>query len=186
MTSGDNNDVTGLLEAHAAGDREALGELFRLVYRELRVLAGRQRRRLNAGATLDSVALVGECYLKLARAEGTPPENRNHFFAVAAQAMRHLLVDYARSRSRGKRRGVRVDLDPDLMAADGEIETVLAVNQTLDGLAEIDPRFVSVVECRYFAGYTVEETATVLGMSERTVRRCWQAARSWIGRHLEA
>lgn len=177
--------ITLLLQAHAAGDPEALGSLFRLVYRELRELARRQRRRLDAGHTLDSVALVGECYLKLAGGAGSNPNDRNHFFAVAAKAMRHLLVDHARARSRAKRKGVKVELNDSDQAMDRQVETVLAVQQGLDRLAEVDERLVAVVECRFFAGYSVSETASALQLSERTVQRCWQAARSFLGNHLQ-
>lgn len=174
-------DITGLLAAHEGGDQEALAELFRRVYRELHALAGRQRRRLKAGGTLDSVALVSECYLKLARSDKAPATDRGHFFAVAACAMRHLIVDYARARKRAKRSGVKVELDPEQAAEERETETVLAVQQALGRLAEIDPRLVAVVECRFFAGYSVEETAEALGLSERTVRRSWQAVRAHLG-----
>lgn len=180
------SDVTALLKSHAEGNREALGELFQLVYRELRSMARKQRRLLNAGDTLDSVALVNECYMKLLRSDGLPPRDRGHFFAVAASAMRHLLVDYARSRRRAKRHGVHVELEPDELAMVQQTDTVLAVHQALDRLAVVDPRLVAVTECRYFAGLSVPETAEALGVSVSTVERSWRAVRGFLGRELAA
>lgn len=180
----ETRDITGLLAEHAAGSPEALGELFRRVYSELLALARSQRRRLGGGETLDTVGLVHDCYLKLVGGAGVPARDRGHFFALAARAMRHLLVDYARSRARDKRRGVIATVDPDALGLEEQTETVLAVHQALDRLAEIDPRLVAVTECRYFAGLSVPETAEALGVSVSTVERTWRAVRGYLGEQL--
>lgn len=184
MRERETHEVTELLAAHAAGDEAALGELFERVYGELLAVARNQRRRLGAGATLDTVGLVHDCYLKLAGADGLPARDRAHFFALAARAMRHLLVDYARSRRRIKRRGELASVDPDELGLDQQIETVLAVHQALDKLAALDPRFVTLTECRYFAGLSVPETAEAMGVSISTVERTWRAVRAHLGAEL--
>lgn len=177
-------EVTTLLAAYASGDESALGELFRSVYGELLRLARSQRRRLGGGATLDTVGLVHDCYLKLAGADGIPARDRGHFFALAARAMRHLLVDYARSKARSKRRGEHASLDPEALGTNDDTETVLAVHEALERLAAVDPRLVQVTECRYFAGLSVPETAEALGISVSTVERAWRAVRTYLGAQL--
>ncbi|MCB1009034.1 MAG: sigma-70 family RNA polymerase sigma factor [Acidobacteria bacterium] len=177
-------EITELLAGHAAGDSEALGEVFRRVYDELLRLARSQRRRLGAGETMDTVALVHDCYLKLVGGAGVPAKDRGHFFAIAARAMRHLLVDHARSRRRAKRRADLETLDDDVRGLTVEIETILAVHEGLGRLAAIDPRLVQVAECRFFAGLSVPETAEALGLSVSTVERTWRAVRTYLGEQL--
>ena len=178
------SQITLLLEAHSRGDEGALRELFPLVYQELLQIARNQRRRLHSGQTLDTVGLVHDCFLKLADSGAAAPRDRGHFFAVAASAMRHLLIDYARSRSRQKRRHLRADLDAEFLVDNARADELLLVNRALERLAEIDPRLLAVAECRYFAGLSVSETAEVMGISPRTVNRVWMSVRTHLGHEL--
>jgi len=177
-------EVTTLLAAHAAGSPDALGEIFRRVYDELLRLARSQRRRLGGSGTLDSIALVHDCYLKLVGGAGIAARDRGHFFAIAARAMRHLLVDHARARRRAKRSADLETLDDDLRGLEVQTETILAVHEGLERLAAIDPRLVQVTECRFFAGLSVPETAEALGVSVSTVERIWRAVRAYLGEQL--
>jgi RNA polymerase sigma factor (TIGR02999 family) len=178
-------EITRLLHASAAGDGEAFAALVPLLYGELRQLAHRQLVRLRPGETWNTTALVHEAYLKLVHHDGGYAD-RAHFFALSARAMRQVLVDYARRRSAAKRGGggAAVPLDEDALAADAEAERVLAVEEAISRLAELDPRLVQVVECRAFAGYTEEETAAALSMSLRSVQRYWMRARGWLAEEL--
>ncbi|MDP9178707.1 MAG: sigma-70 family RNA polymerase sigma factor [Gemmatimonadota bacterium] len=183
----DDADITTQLVAWRAGEPSAREKLFPLVYDELRRIAHRQLGRENVGHTLDTTALVHEAYLKLVdqtRAEWT---DRAHFFAVAANAMRRILVDYARSYRTDKRGGAprRVSLTDSMLVAEQRADTLLAVDDALIELARIDERLSRVVECRFFAGLTEEETAEVLGVTARTVRRDWTKAKGWLQRTLE-
>jgi len=174
--------VTDLLRRHAQGDPAAFDELLPLVYEELRRLARSQRRRAAAGpATLDTTALAHEAYLRFANSDGTFA-HRGHFFAVAAAAMRQLLVDEARRQGRAKRGGgVRpATLEGQDRAIEGQADLVLAVDQALARLARLSPRLRSVVELRFFLGLTETESAEALGVTERTVRRDWTKARAWL------
>lgn len=159
-----------------------------LVYDELRVIARRQLRRSRPGGTLDTSALVHEAFLKLSKGAQPDWNDRCHFFAVAASAMRQILVDYARGKSRLKRGGDRrrVTLDANVGAVYDEAETVLAIDRALTKLSELNPRLTRVVECRFFSGLTEAETAEALAVSDRTVRRDWTKARAWLHRELEA
>jgi RNA polymerase sigma factor (TIGR02999 family) len=185
--------VTGLLRAVEQGDREALDALFRLVYEELSVLAHRQRRRWHGDLTLDTTALVNEVYLKVVDQERFPVESRAHFFGVAAKAMRHILCNYARDRSRQKRGGgaPHVILDPahdvaaPLSLSDEQSETLAALDDALQSLARIADRQARVVECRFFSGMDVDDTAAALGISPRTVKRDWTFARAWLRREMQ-
>jgi RNA polymerase sigma factor (TIGR02999 family) len=179
-------EITTQLRAWQAGETTAPERLFPLVYDELRRIAHRQLRRERSGHTLDTTALVHEAYLRLA--DRTPAEfaNRTHFFAVAATAMRRVLVDYAR-RYRTEKRGAtptRVSLTDTMLVAEERADTLIAVDDALDELAHIDPRLSRVVECRFFAGLTEEETAEALGVTSRTVRRDWTKAKGWLHRTL--
>ena len=178
--------ITQILRDLAADDA-TFDELVPLVYDELRILARSQLRRLRPGDTLDTTALVHEAYLKLSRADPRW-QSRRHFFATAAKVMRHLIVDAARRGRADKRGGGGTDLE--LQEGDAainrEAETVLAIDQSLEELAERLPRLARVVECRFFAGLTDEETAEVLGVSDRTVRRDWIRARAWLHDRLTA
>jgi RNA polymerase sigma factor (TIGR02999 family) len=189
-----NASIAGLLEAIARGDREALNALFPLVYDELSLLAHRQRRHWNGDLTLTTAALVHEAYLKLADQKRLPAESRAHFVAVAAKAMRHILCNYARDRRRQKRGGgvQHVTLEPEGRPAAVELElsadqtdTLAALEEALQRLERIAERQSRVVECRFFGGMSVEDTAAALGMSERSVKRDWSFARAWLRREMQ-
>ena len=183
---GDAN-VTGLLLAWRAGDSDALERLVPLVYDELRHIAHRQLGRERAGHTLGTTGLVHEAYLKLVDQTRVEWADRSHFFAVAAQAMRRILVDYARRLQAEKRGGVpeRVSLTDALLVAEQRADTLVALDQALGELGAIDERLSRVVEYRFFAGLTEDETAEVMGVSARTVRRDWTKAKGWLLRALE-
>jgi RNA polymerase sigma factor (TIGR02999 family) len=179
-------DITTQLRAWQAGEAAAPERLFPLVYDELRRIAHRQLRRERSGHTLDTTALVHEAFLRLSGQGPSEFANRAHFFAVAATAMRRVLVDYAR-RYRTEKRGaapVRVSLTDTMLVAEERAETLIAVDDALYELSLIDARLSQVVECRFFAGLTEEETATALGVTSRTVRRDWTKAKGWLHRTL--
>ncbi len=184
-------DLTGLLHAVARGDREALNALLPLVYDELSLLAHRQRRKWHGDLTLTTTALVHEAYLKLAGQKRLSTENRAHFFAVAATAMRHILCNYARDRQRQKRGGgVRpLALDPghlgvELDLSAEQVDTLADLDDALRRFEQAAPRQSRVVECRFFGGMSVEDTAATLGMSARSVKRDWSFARAWLRRQM--
>jgi RNA polymerase sigma factor (TIGR02999 family) len=176
----EHGHVTGALERLKAGDPEAFDELVPLVYKDLRRLARRQMGVLPGGRTLGTTGVVHEAYLKLRGRQGSPWQDRGHFFAVAARAMRHVLIDYAKRRSRQKRGGggTPVTLDEETLAVSREADHLIAVDEALDVLAAAEPRLARVVECRFFAGLSEEETAEALGVSLRTVQRDWAQART--------
>ncbi|MEZ5421042.1 MAG: sigma-70 family RNA polymerase sigma factor [Vicinamibacterales bacterium] len=182
------DDITRLLSALRAGESGALDQLVPIVYDDLRRVARGQLRRRRPGDTLDTTGLVHEAYLRLAEQSGLSLRDRGHFFAVSAMAMRQIVVDHARRRTRLKRGGdkVVVPLDevPDPVAADAD--RVLAVDNALTALAQVDQRMARVVECRYFGGLTEEETAEALGVSVRTAQREWFKARAWLRAELGA
>ena len=189
MTVPSQLDVTRLLDALRGDDRAALDELFPLVYEELRRLARAQLARERPGHTLDSVALVNEAYLKLVGQDGVRLQNRAHFFAVSARAMRAILVDHARARNAAKRGGGGVAIPLDEVAellSDEQAEHVERLDDGLAQLAGVNEEATRVVECLYFGGLTLEETAVALGMSVATVRRRWSFAKAWLGRALQA
>jgi RNA polymerase sigma factor (TIGR02999 family) len=178
-------EITQLLKRHGAGERAAFDALVPIVYSRLRDIARRQRRRDGAMSdTLSTTALLQEAYLQLVEETGVEWQNRAHFFAISARAMRRILVDAARERSRLKRGGgeVKLELTPDLAAIDDSAEDVLAVNLALDRLREFNDRMAQVVECRYFGGLSEEETAAALDTSLRTVQRDWLRARAWLAK----
>lgn len=185
----DTNEVTQLLNDVGRGDRLALDRLLPLVYDGLRRAARAQLRNERAGHTLNTSALVHEAYLKLVDQREVVWENRNHFFAVAATAMRRILVSYARGRRRQKRGGgaavVNLDDAPEI-AAEDRSEDVLALDEALTKLAVEHERAARVVECRFFAGLSIEETAAALNISAITVKRDWTLARAWLQRELES
>lgn len=176
-------DVTLLLRAVRGGEREALDRLLPLVYEELRAVAGRQLRRERPDHTLHATALVHEAYVKLAGGSGVEAADRAHFLAIAARAMRQVLVDHARRRMAAKRGGdwAVTTLSDGHDAVDFRPEEMLALDRALDGL---EPRQRQVVEYRFFAGMEESEIAAVLNVSERTVRRDWVKARAWLYREL--
>lgn len=168
------------------GEKQALAdELLPLFYEDLRRIGRRERRRAGAGMTLQTTALVNEAYLKLRKLKGWADDR--HFLGAAALAMRHALVNYAKAEVAQKRGNgaVHLSLTQAEFAVDSD-EGLIALNDALDRLAQESPRAAEVVECRYFAGYTEPETARVLGISERTVRREWTLARTWLYRELTA
>lgn len=179
--------VTALLE-RARGDspRRVLDQLFPLVYEELREMAHRQLARERDARALNTTALVHECYLKLVDEARVPIKSRRYFFGAAARAMRQVLVDAARGRKSLKRGEGRPDLplDEQRLAADAFAVEVIDLDDALVRFAECHPRAVRVVECRYFAGLSLVETAEALQISERTVARDWTVARAWLGREL--
>ena len=184
---------TGLLQAVERGDTAALTALFSLVYRELSILAHQQRRRWHGDITLDTSALVHEVYLKMAGQNQPASTSRAHFFAVAAKAMRHILCNYARDRSRNKRGGrvphIRLEPGEDvvghLQLTDDQTERLAALDEALRAFARIAERQAQVVECRFFGGMSIEDTATALGVSARTVQRDWIFARAWLRREMQ-
>lgn len=178
-------EVTQLLRDLQEGD-EVVDALFDRVYDELHGLAHRQLNRLRPGQTLNTTGLVHEAYLKLVDQSEADWEDRTHFFAVAATAMRHIIINYARKQSAEKRGGdaEHVAFDEQIMAPQESAEALVTVDRALDRLAERDERMARVVELRFFGGLTQEESAAVLDVSARTVRRDWTAARAWLSKAL--
>ncbi len=179
-------EVTQLLRDWSSGDQAALGKLMPLVYDELRRMAKRYMGRQPPGCTLQTTALIHEAYLRLGAQQGKRWQNRTHFFAVGAQAMRHVLVDYARTRHRAKRgSGERaVSLDEAAVLSDELATELVAVHEALEELAALHPRQSQVVELRFFGGLTVEEAAEVLKVSPETIMRDWRMAKAWLHRAL--
>jgi RNA polymerase sigma factor (TIGR02999 family) len=179
--------VTELLAHWSKGDQEALNKLIPLVYDELHKLASRYLRRERPDHTLQTTALVHEAYLKLVDQRKANWENRVQFFAVAAQLMRRILVDYARRHRASKRGGdlYKLSLDEALMSSEEKDAELLALDEALDRLEIIDPQQSRVVELRVFAGLTLEETAKVLSISPRTARREWSMAKAWLHRQIK-
>jgi RNA polymerase sigma-70 factor, ECF subfamily len=175
-------DISGLIAAWGDGDEQALRSLMAVVYPELRRIARRHLDHRQAGQTLESAALANEAYLKLIGAGSIRCENRIHFLALCSQIMRRILVDHARGRGYAKRGGdaEHVPLDDALLGAQARGIEILALNEALESLAEIDARQARVVELRYFGGLSVEETAEVLGITPVRVKRDWQRAKAWL------
>jgi RNA polymerase sigma factor (TIGR02999 family) len=187
MEGASSSQVTELLVRWRGGDRRALDALLPLVYNELRQLARRYLQRERRGHTLQSTALVHEAYVRLAQQKIPEWRNRAHFFGVAAQLMRQILVDYARSHRAAKRGGsvCKVTLDPALAEARAADVDVLALDDALKELARIDPQQSRIVELRFFGGLTIEDTSEVLGIAPSTVQRDWTTARAWLSHELE-
>ena len=177
-----SQELTGLLRAHRDGDAAAFERLVEIVYPHLKRIAGRQLARARPGQTLDTTALVNEAYLKLVDHTQRHWQDRSHFFAVTARAMRQILIDYARRKSRQKRGGGEdaLPLDEDRVAIAQEAEQLLQLNDALEQLGASHPKLLQVFECRYFAGLSVEETAEALDTSTRTVERSWQQAKAQL------
>ena len=178
--------ITHLLKEWSDGDQEALEELTPLVYEELRQQAARYLRKERPGHSLQATALIHEAFLRLIDVKDVEWQNRAHFFAIAANLMRRILVDHARKRDAEKRGGdqVRLTLDESLALAQETDVDLLAIDEALDRLAALDPQQARVVELRFFSGLTVEETATALGISAKTVKRDWSVARAWLRREI--
>lgn len=182
------HDITQRLHLAKGGDRAALDEVFSLIYAELRGLAEGQRRRWSGDLTMDTTALVHEAYLKLVGIQEPDWQNRGHFLAVAATAMRHLLVNYA-ERRRAAKRGGGVDplpLDDFNPVKEEAADEVIALHESLERLAAVSPRQVGVVEARFYLGLSIEETAQALEISPATVKRDWQMASAWLYRDIQA
>lgn len=186
MTIPSTHEITALLLAWRNGDQTALDKLTPLVYQELHRLAQVYMRGERADPTLQTTALVNEAYLRLVDAKEMHWQNRAHFFAVSAQLMRHILVDFARSRGNLKRGGEvqQVSLDEALVISAERDPDLIALDEALQALAQIDPRKHRVVELRFFGGLSVEETAEVLKVSPDTVLRDWRLAKMWLLREL--
>jgi RNA polymerase sigma-70 factor (ECF subfamily) len=179
---GENPDVTVLLSALTRGDDGAASKLIPVVYAELRRLAGSYMRKERADHTLQATALVHEAYLKLVEQRSVNWQSRAHFFGVAAQLMRRILVDHARGHTRQKRGGddQKVSLDEALIFSEQQADELLAVDDSLNQLAKIDPRQAKVVEMRFFGGLSIEEAAEALQVSPKTVKRDWSVAKAWL------
>lgn len=183
----DSSNITQMLRDWGDGRSEALDELLPLVYNELRRLAASYLRKERPNHTLQTTALVHEAYLKLIDQRNVEWKNRGHFFAIAAQAMRRILVDHAKARHREKRGGSGEDasLEDVLVAAAQESNIdLVALDEALSKLARIDPQQVKIVELRYFTGLSLDETADVLGISRATVARDWQVSKAWLHREM--
>ncbi len=178
--------MTGLLLAWRAGDASALERLIPLVHAELRRIAHRFMRKERAGHSLQTSALVNEAYLRLIDAHNVDWQNRAHFFAISASLMRRILVDFARARQKLKRGGQaqQVSLDEALIVTQAHGTDLVALDDALTALSQLDPRQSKVVELRFFGGLTEEETAEVLGVTSRTVRTDWSMAKVWLLREL--
>jgi RNA polymerase sigma factor (TIGR02999 family) len=180
----DESEVSRLLAAWAAGDEGAFEQLAPLVYGQLRQIARRQLRAA-ANQSIQPTALVHDLYLRMQRVGGLRVEDRSHFFAVAAQMMRRMVIDAARARIARKRQGawIRVDLNSELPVSRRDRD-MIALDDALSALAKLDPRKARIVEMRYFTGLEIAETAALIGVSEGTVRRDWHMAKAWLAREI--
>ena len=179
-------DVTALLRAWSAGDQGALAQLAPIVYKELKRSAKRYMMRERREHSLQPTALVNEAFLRLMDVQGVEWQDRNHFFALSAEMMRRILVNYALARGAGKRGGsVRhVSLEDAMIASPEHDSQIIELSDALDELAKLDPRKSQIVELRFFAGLTVEETAAVLKVSPQTVLRDWRLSKTWLAREM--
>ena len=183
-----DKDITQLLHQLSDGNANAVDALMPLVYEELHAMADRQMRRERANHTINSTALVHEAYLKLVDQNRVNWQNRAHFFAIAAQAMRRILINYAQSRLAQKRGGGQVlaTFNEEEVIRESRAGEIVALDEALTRLAKLNERQSRIVEFRFFAGLTQEEIAEVLGVSVPTVRRDWRLARAWLARELDA
>jgi RNA polymerase sigma factor (TIGR02999 family) len=186
MTALSQSQVTRLLLDWSDGDNEALAKLIPLVYQELKRLARYHMRKERADHTLQTSALVNEAYIRLVDYKKMQWQDRAHFMAVAAQAMRRILVEHARARTRAKRGGEtrKVSLDEAAALTDEKAADMVALDAALNSLAEFDPRKSQVVELRYFGGLSIEETAQIIDVSPATVKREWNTAKIWLHREI--
>jgi len=179
-------NVTQLLIEWGKGDKEALDKLVPLVYEELRRQAARYLRHERVGHTLQTTALIHEAYVRLVDQRNVHWQNRAHFFGIAAQMMRRILIDHARSKKRAKRGGsdIRISFtEASLKTPDRDLD-IVALDEALERLAQIDEQQSRIVELRFFSGLTVEETAEVLSISTATVKRDWSMAKAWLHREI--
>ncbi len=179
-------NVTELLLSWSNGNKEALDKILPIVYEELRKQASRYLRRERAGHTLQTTALIHEAYIRLVDQRNVRWQNRAHFFGISAQMMRRILVDHARAKGRAKRGGseIRVSLDGANLIAKGTELDIVALDEALERLEQIDLQQSKIVELRFFSGLTVEETAEVLKISPATVKRDWSMAKAWLHREV--
>lgn len=194
MTSSPQHTVTRLLQDFQGGDREAFDELFERVYKDLYNIARGRRKDWQGNHTLNTTALLHEAYLKLVDQTAAGWQSRAHFFAAASKAMRHILINYARDQNRKKRGGdrQRTSFENLNLAASGEfgftderVEMLVVLGNALERLDEENPRQSRIVECRFFGGMTINETADALGVSPITVTRGWQMAQLWLYREMK-
>lgn len=188
MPTASNHDVTRLLSDWSNGDRRALDELLPLVYEELRRLAGAYLRREREAHTLQSTALVHEAFLRMVNQRDVEWHGRAHFFGIAAQMIRRILVDHARAQRTAKRGSgaVMLELDESIAASQQRDLDLIALDDALSRLGAMDRRQGRIVELRFFAGLSVEDTAEVMGISTATVKREWASARAWLFREVAA
>jgi RNA polymerase sigma-70 factor (ECF subfamily) len=180
-------DITQLLSSIGKGDQAAAAQLLDVVYGELHRLARRYMSRERVDHTLQTTGLVHEAYLRLFGTDNPPSLNdREHFFAVAATQMRRILVDHARQNCAQKRKGISIPIDEAYHVSSGRDEDLVAIDDALKELAEVDPDGAKIVELRFFGGYTDKETAQILGKNISKVRRDWEFARSWLYARLDA
>jgi RNA polymerase sigma factor (TIGR02999 family) len=186
MTNDRPSAVTRLLLDASHGNRQALNELTPLIYQELRRLAASKMRHEQAGSTLQATALVHEAYLKLINQRDVKWQNRAHFFAIAAQEMRRLLLMHAREKRAQKRgaSGERITLEEGMVLTEAHLDDLISLDTALERLKELDPRQAQIVELRFFGELSVEETAEVLSIGTATVKREWAMARAWLLREL--
>jgi RNA polymerase sigma factor (TIGR02999 family) len=193
MTAATEATVTRLLDQLQSGHREALNQLYPLVYQELKALAHYHRRRWHGDDTLGTTALLHEAYLKLLGQRRLAARSRAHFFAVAAKAMRHILSNYAEARRRKKRGGDRERVSLETLDAlpvrldftDEHAESLAVLDEALRRLEQTNDRLSQVVECRFFGGMSIADTAAALGVSPATVKRDWVLARAWLYREMQ-
>ena len=179
-------NVTELLRNWSDGDKQAQEKLFQVVYNELHRQAARYLRNEQPGLSLQTTDLIHEAYLRLIDQQHVEWQNRLHFFGIAAQVMRRILVDHARSRQAAKRGGsaIRLPLEDAMVVLPGQDLDFVALDEALNRLAQIDPQQNQIVELRFFSGLSVEETAEVMNVSGRTVKRDWNVAKAWLRREL--
>jgi RNA polymerase sigma factor (TIGR02999 family) len=182
------SEVTVLLEAVRQGDAQAADQLLPLIYEELRRLAAHKMAQENPGQTLQPTALVHEAWLRLTGDENRRWNDRTHFFAAAAEAMRRILVDNARRKHTQRQGGgqLRIEMPEIACAVVGNDDQILAVNEALDKFAALDPHKAELVKLRYFVGMTIEEAAEVIGISVATAKRHWAYARAWLAEEIRA
>lgn len=188
MNHDNSHQITQLLADWKDGNQTALDKLMPLVYNELRKMARRHLSGRAPGHTFQTTELIHEAYVKLAGQKNQEWQNRSHFFSVAAKAMRHILVDHARSKSRQKRGGwqEKVTLKEAFNKSESRSDDIVALDDALNRLGELEERKASVVELKYFGGMTFDEIGETLGISEKTARRDWRLARMWLLRELAA
>ncbi len=181
--------VTQWIQRMRVGDPAALDAIIPLLYQELRALAGRQMSREDAGHTLSATALVHEAYFRLSKQRNIGADDRSQFLRIAGHTMRRILVDWARTRKRAKRGAGQVPVplvEVEEFLSEGEAEELLAIDEALERLSAINPRGAKVVEHRFFAGFSQEETAELMEISPKTVQRDWVAARAWLKKEIRA